>query len=37
MILLNFSHPLTTAQVAQVEAMTGQTAERVIEATGISP
>jgi len=31
MILLNFSHPLTPAQTAQLEALTGQRAERVIE------
>lgn len=31
MILLNFSHPLTPAQIAQVETLTGQRAERVIE------
>jgi len=31
MILLNFSHPLTPAQIAQVEARTEQRAERVIE------
>jgi hypothetical protein len=31
MILLNFSHPLTTAHLEQVEAMTGQKIERVIE------
>lgn len=31
MILLNFSHPLTAAQVAQVEALTSGAVERVIE------
>lgn len=31
MILLNFSHPLTAGQLAQVQALTGQTAERVID------
>ena len=31
MILLNFSHPLTAAHLAQVEALTGQPIERVIE------
>jgi transposase len=30
-ILLNFSHPLTAAQVAQVEALTSGAVERVIE------
>ena len=32
MILLNFSHPLTSAQLAQIEALTGATVERVIPA-----
>jgi hypothetical protein len=32
MILLNFSHPLTSAQLAQVEALAGATVERVIAA-----
>jgi hypothetical protein len=32
MILLNFSHPLTAAQIAQVEALAGQTLDRVIDA-----
>jgi len=32
MILLNFSHPLTPAHLAQVEALTGQPVERVVEA-----
>lgn len=32
MILLNFSHPLTSAQLAQIEALTGATVERVIAA-----
>lgn len=31
MILLNFSHPLTTAQRERLEALTGQTLEQVIE------
>ena len=31
MILLNFSHPLTPAHLAQVEALTGQPVERVVE------
>jgi hypothetical protein len=31
-ILLNFSHPLTSAQLAQIEALTGATVERVIPA-----
>ncbi len=31
MILLNFSHPLTSGQLQQVEAITGQKVERVIE------
>jgi hypothetical protein len=30
MLLLNFSHPLTLAQLAQAEALTGQKIERVI-------
>jgi len=30
MILLNFSHPLTPEQVSQVEALTGQTIEKVV-------
>jgi hypothetical protein len=32
----NFSHRLTPSQIERVEALTGQTVERVIEATGIS-
>jgi hypothetical protein len=32
MILLNFSHPLTPDQVKGIEAITGQTFERTIEA-----
>ncbi len=32
MILLNFSHPLTPAQLAQLEAITGAAVERVIAA-----
>jgi len=32
MILINFSHPLTPAQMAQVEALTRQKVERVIDA-----
>ena len=31
MILLNFSHPLTPAHLAQIEALTGQKVERVVE------
>jgi hypothetical protein len=31
MLILNFAHPLTEAQRAQVEALTGQTIERVVE------
>ena len=31
MILLNFSHPLTSAQLRQTEALTGQPVERVID------
>ncbi len=31
MLILNFAHPLTADHVAQVEALTGQTVERVIE------
>jgi len=31
MILLNFSHPLTPDHLAQVESLTGQQIERVIE------
>ena len=31
MILLNFSHPLTPNHLAQVESLTGQQIERVIE------
>ena len=31
MILLNFSHPLTADHLAQVEAVTGQKVERVVE------
>ncbi len=30
MLLLNFSHPLTPAQQAQIETLTGQPVERVI-------
>lgn len=32
MILLNFSHPLTPAQQAQIEALTGQRIDRTIDA-----
>lgn len=32
MILLNFSHPLTPAQQAQIEALTGQSIARIIDA-----
>jgi len=31
MIVLNFSHPLTEEQLAQIEALAGQKVERVIE------
>lgn len=31
MILLNFSHPLTSDHVQQIEALTGRTVERVID------
>lgn len=31
MILLNFAHPLTPAQLAQIEGLTGTRVERVIE------
>jgi len=31
MLILNFAHPLTDAQRTQVEALTGQTVERVVE------
>ena len=31
MILLNFSHPLTTDHLAQIEALTGQKAEQIID------
>jgi hypothetical protein len=31
MILLNFSHPLTSAQLEQIEALTGQVVERVFD------
>jgi len=31
MILLNFSHPLTPAHLAQIETLTGQKVERVVE------
>jgi hypothetical protein len=31
MILLNFSHPLTPEQLQQIEALTGQKMERVVE------
>jgi hypothetical protein len=31
MILLNFSHPLTPTQLQQVEALTGQKVEQVVE------
>jgi hypothetical protein len=32
MILLNFSHPLTPAQQAQIEALAGQPVERILSA-----
>jgi hypothetical protein len=31
MLLLNFSHPLTAVHLAQIEALTRQTVERVID------
>lgn len=31
MLLLNFSHPITTVQAAQIEALTGQTITRIID------
>ncbi|MEA3396781.1 MAG: CRISPR-associated protein Csx15 [Chloroflexota bacterium] len=31
MILLNYSHPLTAAQLAQAAALTGQTIDRVLD------
>jgi len=31
MIVLNFSHPLTSAQLKQIEALTGQVVERVFD------
>ena len=31
MLLLNFSHPLTADHLKQIEALTGQKVERVIE------
>ena len=31
MIIINFSHPLTEEQLAQIEALAGQKVERVIE------
>jgi len=31
MIVINFSHPLTEEQLAQIEALSGQKVERVIE------
>lgn len=31
MILLNFSHPLTTEQLHQLEALTGERVDRVVE------
>ncbi|HXF69998.1 MAG TPA: CRISPR-associated protein Csx15 [Thermoflexus sp.] len=31
MIVLNFSHPLTSEQLAQLEALTGRPVERVVE------
>jgi len=31
MILLNFAHPLTSAHLVQVQALTGQPIERVVE------
>lgn len=31
MVVINFSHPVTTAQVAQAEVLTGEKVERVVE------
>ena len=31
MIILNFAHPLSTAQIAQIETLTGRTIERVFD------
>jgi len=31
MVLLNFAHPLTPAHIAQIEALTGQNVDRVVE------
>lgn len=31
MVILNFSHPLTPAQVADIERLTGRKAERVVD------
>ena len=31
MIILNFSHPLTQTQLEQIEALTGQAVERVVD------
>ena len=31
MLVLNFSHPLTQEHIKQIEAMTGQSVERVVE------
>jgi hypothetical protein len=33
MILLNFAHPLTPAQLIEIEQLAGKQAERIIEAT----
>jgi hypothetical protein len=33
MLLINFAHPLTPAQLARVESLSGQAIERVIEIT----
>jgi hypothetical protein len=32
MIILNFSHPLTAEHLAQIETLSGQSVERVVDA-----